>query len=179
MEKEKLMLHLALLSDEQKTRYFLNALSKNTSIQRFAKLRIFTPTEFYFLKFSLLPTNADEIASLSRLKTGKKKILLCAQIEESARALCEKLNVEVKTADSVYTLLKQENALPNEYLGDSAQTRKSRLQVSFAKSNGKRFLKGGALVLFTSLFVPFPHYYLICGGLLLVTAVLIKIFGKE
>jgi len=86
--KEKLLLHLALLSDEGKTQFFQRVLCANgEEANRFGRLRIHTKTQFYFLKFSLAPVRADEILPFSRLKTGKEKILLCGQIEEGALAL--------------------------------------------------------------------------------------------
>ena len=85
-EKEKLLLHLALLSDSAKTEFFRKALSKNVSFQRFSSLRLHNEKQFYFLNFKLSPVNADDVAKYARLKTGKEKILLCGNIEESARA---------------------------------------------------------------------------------------------
>ena len=191
-QKEKLLLHLALLSDEAKTNFFKEVFSthspseRNTEqipppIHKFGRLRLHTPTEFYFLHFRMHPVTADEIASISRLKTGKARTLFCAQIEDSAYALCEKLGIEVKTGAEVYRFLKANEALPKEYLGEESAERKHkrRVQLWFSKSNSKRFLIAGTLVLFTSLLSPFPYYYLVFGGLLLLAALLVRILGYE
>lgn len=180
-QKEKLLLHLALLSDEEKTKFLQRALTTEESVaSRFGRLRLFTKTEFYFLKFSLAPVCADEIANLSRLKTGKKKILLCSQIEETAFSLCNRLGIEVKTGAYVYKLLKERNLLPETYLGDEPSTRrKHRIKLWLSKSNAKRFLVGGALVLLLSRLTPFYYYYILLGCLLLFTAVFVRIFGYE
>ena len=179
-QKEKLLLHLALLSDEGKTQFFQRALStEELPASRFGRLRLSTKTDFYFLKFSLAPVCADEIASLSRLKTGKQKILLCAQIEEAAYSLCNRLGIEVKTGEWVYKQLKERELLPSEYLGDEPIKPKRRLKIWFAKSNAKRFLVGGALVLLLARLTTFYYYYLLLGCLLLLAAILIRIFGYE
>lgn len=179
-QKEKLLLHLALLSDEGKTQFFQRALStEELPASRFGRLRLSTKTDFYFLKFSLAPVCADEIASLSRLKTGKQKILLCAQIEEAAYSLCNRLGIEVKTGEWVYKQLKERELLPSEYLGDEPIKPKRRLKLWFAKSNAKRFLVGGALVLLLARLTTFYYYYLLLGCLLLLAAILIRIFGYE
>ena len=179
--KEKLLLHLALLSDEGKTQFFQHALSsEDAPTSRFGRLRLTTKTNFYFLNFSLAPVCADDIASLSRLKTGKQKVLLCSQIEESAFSLCTRLGIEVKTGEWVYKQLKERELLPEEYLGDEpVKKRKLRIKLWFSKSNAKRFLIGGALVLLLARLTPFYYYYLLLGSLLLLAAVFIRIFGYE
>ena len=178
--KEKLLLHLALLSDEGKTQFFQRALStEEGTANRFGRLRLFTKTEFYLLKFSLAPVSADEIASFSRLQTGKKKILLCSQIEQNALALCNRLGIEVNTGERVYKLLKERNLLPENYLGEGPTPPKKRNRLWFAKSNAKRFLVSGALVLLLAKLTPFYYYYLLFGSLLLLLATFVRIFGYE
>lgn len=179
LEKDKFLLHLALLSDEEKTKLFLRYFSVREQPKRFAKLRIYTQTAFYFLQFTLLPITADEVARLSRLKTGKQKILLCAQIENTAAELCEKLHIQVQTGREIYKAFKAENLLPTEYLADGTPTKKRRLRLWFSKDNGKRFLYGGALILLTSFLTPFTYYYIIFGSILVVSAAIIRIFGYE
>ncbi len=180
-QKQKFLLHLALLSDEEKTAYFTKVLSTEESpVKRFGKLRIFSQTEFYFLKFSLSPLSVDEIPNLARLKTGKKKVLLCTQIEEGALALCEKLDIEVKTGEWVYARFKALSALPDTYLGEEKPIkRKRRLKLWFSKRNAKRFLISGGLILLLSRLTPFYYYYLLIGSCLLFAAAFVRIFGYE
>ena len=181
-QKQKLLLHLALLSDEGKTEFFRNVLStQETPASRFGKLRVFIKTEFYFLKFPLTPVGADEIPSLSRLKTGKRKILLCSQIDEAALQLCNRLGIEVKTGEWIYKRLKETDFLPEQYLGDenAANKSKRKIKLCFSKANAKRFLVGGALVLLLSRLTPFYYYYLLLGCVLLLSAILVRIFGYE
>jgi hypothetical protein len=179
--KQKLLLHLALLSDESKTEFFQNALStKESPVSRFGKLRVFTQSEFYFLSFTLAPVNADEVARLSRLKTGKRKILLCATIEDAALSLCNRLGVEVKTGEWVYSRLKAGGLLPQHYLGEeNAAKGKRRIKLWFSKANAKRFLIGGTITLLLARITPFYYYYLLVGCLLLLAAVFVRIFGYE
>lgn len=178
---QKLLLHLALLSDESKTEFFRRALTTSeTPVSRFGKLRVFTEREFYFLNFTLAPVNADEVARLSRLKTGKRKILLCAQIEDAALQLCSRLGVEVKTGEWVYNRLKEDGLLPQHYLGEeSAAKPKRKMKLWFSKANAKRFLIGGAIILLLARITPFYYYYLLVGCLLLLTSIFVRIFGYE
>ncbi len=181
-KKQKLILHLALLSDEEKTEYFTKILStEEEPVKRFGRLRIFSKTEFYFLKFSLNPLSVDEIPNLARLKTGKKKILLCSQIEESALQLCARLNIEVKTGEWVYKRLKSLSALPDTYLGEEnpLPKRKRRIKLWFSRRNAKRYLVCGGLILLLSRLTPFYYYYLLLGSCLLFAAAFVRIFGYE
>ncbi len=180
LQKEKLLTHLALLSDEAKTEYFQAAFStQETPYKRFGRLRIFNQTEFYFLQFRFHPLTADEIPAVARLKTGKKKILLCAKIEEEALSLCRRLDIEVRTEEWVYSRLKSALALPKNFLGEELPKQRRSFKLWFSRKNAKRFLASGSLVLLPAFLTPFPTYYLLFGAALLLTAVFVRIFGKE
>ena len=177
--KQKLLLHLSLLSDEQTSAFFYRFFRLKEDIRKMSKLRFIGEEYFYFLHFRFAPVTPDEIATLARLKTAKQKMLFCNELEDSALRLCARLNIQVRTGDDIFRMLKAENALPESYLGEdqTAKKRKFQLRVCFAKSNSRRFFVGGALILLSSLISPFPYYYLITGGLLLLISVCIRIFG--
>ena len=72
-EKEKLLLHLALLGDEGKMQFFLERLSSpEAPAKRSGKLRIYTKDAFYFLRFTIAPVGADDILQFARLKRTRK-----------------------------------------------------------------------------------------------------------
>lgn len=177
-QKQKLLLHLALMSNREKTQFLRTAIAE-TPLQKSSALRLFDDERFYFLNFKLSPVTADEIPAYARWKTDKQKILLCAEIDESAQNLCARLNVEVRTGEQVYALVKAQNALPKQYLGDEVPElkRKNKLRLGFSKANAKRFLTSAALVVAASFLTPFTFYYLLFGGILLLTAILVRIFG--
>ena len=177
-EKQKLLLHLALLSDEQKTVFFQKVLSARGEVKRFSRLRLTTKEEFFFLCFRFKPLSADEVSAVYRLKTNKTRVILCGEADDSARRLCDRLHIQLCEGGRVYEEVKNAQTLPSDYLGDSPKT-KRRLRLCFAKSNSRRFLTAGALVLLTSLITPFPRYYLIFGSALLALAVIVRIFGKS
>ena len=180
-EKERLLTHLSLLSDEEKTKYFQTAFSKlGASVKRSGALRLFSDDAFYFLRFHFAPVTADEVANAARWKTAKTKRLLCSEIEENAAALCKKLNIELWTGEKIYAALKENEALPAHYRGEeNAQTKgRNKPWIRFPKRSAKAFSSGGALLLVSSLFTPFPYYYLVIGSLLLLSAVFIRIFGS-
>lgn len=180
-QKQRFLDHLCLLGDEQKTKYFCDVLRKTTdeTVKRSGKLRLVGGEDFYFLKFRFAPVSADEVASAARWNTGKKKILLCNRIDEDAAALCLRLGLELHTGERVYAETKKADALPAEYLGEekSENKKKRRLHLWFHRRNSRPFFISGMMLLVTSLLTPFPYYYLVFGSVLLLSAVLIRIFG--
>ena len=178
-QKQKLLLHLALLSDRQKTHLLCRAFGQQNSTSLCGISKFASETQLYFVKFRLAPVSADEITALSRWKSGKDKILLCNEIEDAAARLCARLGIQVQTGEKVYQTLKENQALPDVYLGEEKAENKKlrRKQLCFAKRNSRRFLVGGTLILLTSLITPFPFYYFVFGTLLLVAALLIRMFG--
>ncbi len=180
LQKQNLLLHLVLLDDEQKTQFFERVFPEQ-SCKKQGKLRLSAASELYFLRFSFSPINADEVAAISHFQSKKQKVLLCNEIEEKANSLCQSLHIQVKTGTDVYLMVKQANALPETYLGEKTPVKHSerRKKLWFSKTNARRFLSGGALILLTSLITPFAYYYLIFGSLLLAAAALVRIFGYE
>ena len=180
-QKENLLLHLALLSKEQATDFFMRLYAKEKIVRRFSRTLFSSDCEFFCVNCNFQPVTADEIGDFYRLKTSKQRVLICSQIEQTASKLCEKLDIQIKQADDIYRLVKENDAFPKRFLGEkpSGNKREKQLKLCFAKSNSKRFLLSGSLLLFTSLLTPFPYYYLIFGSLLLLTATVIRIFGYE
>ena len=78
-------------------------------------------------------------------------------------------------------MLKDMNGLPESYLGDEPpdKKRKRRFELWFSRKNAKPFLTAAALTLLTALVSPFPYYYFIFGGILLMISVGIRIFGRR
>ena len=179
-KKQKLLLHLALLSDGKKTDFFQAHFAKSGEVKRFSALRLVTPTAFYFLFFRFKAVTADEVSAVFRFKSNKQKIILCNEADDSAVRLCLRLGVTLLDGTSVYETLKRAQSLPESYLGEEAaqDKRQRRRRLCFAKNNSKRFLISGALVLLSSLFTPFPYYYFIFGSALLLVAIVIRIFGQ-
>ncbi len=180
-KKQRFLDHLSLLSEQKRTEYFHKALTKatNTPLNRRGKSHLVGEHDFYFLHFRFTPASADDVATISRYKTGKQKHLLCNRIDEEAARLCAKLGIRLRLGESVYELLEKADALPETYVGEETQENKKerRLRLWFHKRNARRFVVGGALLLLSSLFTPFPYYYLVFSFLLLVAAALVRIFG--
>jgi len=181
-QKEKLLFHLSCLNDNAKTQFFLERLTEpEEEIVRAGKLRLQTDKAIYRLHFNFAPVTADEVISFSHLKTDKQKCILCGKIEDYAYDLAQRLQITIWTGNEVYAFLKDRDALPQSYLNEEtlSDKRKRKLHLWFSRANAKRFLIAATLTLITALLSPFPYYYLICGTILLLCAVFIRIFGYE
>lgn len=181
-QKEKLLFHLACLSDTKKTDFFLKRFQTDEmQAKRLSNLRLYTDEQFYWLRFTFSPVNADEIVKLHRHKTNKAKVLLCNKIEDQAYALAQKFQIRVLTGNEVYALLKAQDALPKEYpdVENNEVKRQRRLRLWFSRKNAKPFLVAAALTLTTALVSPFPHYYFVFGFFLLILSVLIRFLGYK
>ena len=91
--KDKLLVHLALLPASQLTDYFLeyfNKTEQETPTRRHKNLQISVGDKRYFLRFHFHPVTADDVADIFRVKTNQTKILLCTNIDAQAKMLCEK-----------------------------------------------------------------------------------------
>ncbi len=182
VQKERLLRHLVFLSDEGKTKFFMERFStEDAPAKRFGSLRFYTQDALYILRFSFTPVNQDDILRCSRVRTKKQKLLLCNQIEDGALSLAQTLDIRVLTGAEVYALLKERHALPNLYLGEerAEKKRKRRFKLWFSRSNARRFLFAAVLTLLSALLSPFPYYYILFGGALLLSALCIRIFGYE
>ncbi len=180
--QEKLYLHLRLLSMEQARDIFHRAFLQNPETQtarKDGKNRIETANESYFFFLDFRPVTADDIAAVYRFSTAKTKVLVCLQMEDHAFALCQRLGITPRTGEWAYTFLKEQNALPQTYLGEETSKHKSkrRLRLCFAKNNARRFITSALFVLSLSFFTPFSLYYFIFAFALLITAIFIRIFG--
>lgn len=184
VEREKFALHLALSGNEANAELLKNFFSRQNpplEIKRTGKNRLTSANEVYYLLFTIAPVTADEIAPFTRLKTHRKKILLCNKTDETAQDICNRFDIQIKTSENLFTEMKQLNALPTAYLGDKthATLKKQNFKLWFAKSNSRRFLLSAVLILLLSRFTPFYYYYLVFAVLLLFAAIFIRIFGKE
>lgn len=180
-QKEKLLRHLLFLSDEEKTKFFIQRLStEEFPAKKFGRLRIYTQDALYYLRFSFAPVSVDEVLRFSRINTKKQKILFCNDIEDAAKSIAQNLEMQVFTGERVYAFLKENDGLPQVFLGEKVKQKgKRKCKLWFSKANARRFLLAATLTLLTALVSPFPYYYILFGGILLLAALCIRILGYE
>ena len=179
-EAEKLALHLALLTKKELMQFFKTALFQNFEVvvkkgECFAR----TEKETILLKFTPTPLTAESVLPLLYESGEQPAALYCYKLSPDAEKFCARFCISVTTIPELFQRLKRENTLPTAYKSERAFEKKKKLhfQLRFAKRNASRFFVGGCMLLFTSLLVPFPYYYLAIGGVLLLTALIVRTFG--
>lgn len=200
-EAEMLRLHLALLSQKDQSEFFLERInSLFSSVDNIAgdgnkqetcdkpklvtwdgKWFIQTPSSVYYCCFSASAVSANEALPLLSYPTEKEIMLLCGEVSTDAEAFFARFSLRFSTVNELYLKLKQAELLPQTYKSAAAfeKKKKRRFQLWFQKRNARPFLTGGTMVLVTSLFTPFPYYYLVTGCVMLLTAALVRLLGKN
>ena len=185
-EAEKLLLHLAMLSQEEQANFFLERLQIFTNEPgetrgEAGSFLIETDSCMLFPRFQAAPIGADDAMPLFNLNSTKKPILLCNKLSADANDFLKRFSIERVEGAEIYLRLKSNESLPNEYKSERAfeKKKKQRWAIFIKKENAKRFLTGGGLLLLSSFLSPFPYYYLVTGVALVGVSALVKVFGKE
>lgn len=185
-QMEQLLLHLALLSPKEKTDFFIDnaqaLVGEEIQGRRVSagKPFFYTDSQVVYCHFALTPLTADALTPLLSLDDSRAPVLLCNELDKTAARLSAALSIKVLTLPEIYLNLKESERLPERYKGEAAFTKKKkrRFALWIQKSNAKPFLTGGALLLLSSLFSPFPYYYLIIGCAMVGASAAVRIFGK-
>ena len=92
-EKQILLESLCLLSKEKQLEFFksLFSLQSQPTLKTSKCTHFSSENARYFLKLRFAPVCQDDVASVSRYKTKKQKIIVCNTVEEQAKALEERL----------------------------------------------------------------------------------------
>ncbi len=139
-----------------------------------------TTTMVAYCRFRVTPLLADDTLPLITSPTDKTPILVCNALTDDAKSLINRFGVHAIYLDEVYAKLKEAELLPTKYHSAPAfSKRKKRILSGFSKRNARPFLTGGAMVLVSSLYSPFPYYYLVFGVALTAVAVFVKVFARK
>lgn len=181
-QKRALMIHLALLPPEVCFSYLLGNDNRFYLKTKQGISYLETTDALLFPLFLLSPVELNQALPFLRIRllhNRQKAYLLCDEINPAAAAFLMQFDVECVTGDTLYKHLKEQEKLPAEYVSEPYFTKKKKRlpRIWFSKTNSRRFFTCAILLLFSSLLVPFPYYYLIFGCLLTVAAVLIRVFG--
>lgn len=201
-ETEKLALHLAMLSPTKQTDFFAerakavlseplkregqplpyeSAVDTQQDGNIDQRSRRFLETENFvgYCRFRAAPLSADDTLPIVAHSTDKIPVLLCNALTEDGKSLLNRFGIRAVTIEEIYLKLKTAELLPTEYKSEAAfAKRKIRIFSGFTKQNARPFFTGGALILISSLFSPFPYYYLVFGIGLMAAAALIKILAR-
>lgn len=121
-------------------------------------------------------TDATAKKECKRGETIDEPTLFCSSLSEASSSLLQKFAVKAVTLDEIFNRAKLEESLPDEVLllANEKKRRNFRFR-GFSKKTSRGLLLSAALLLFTSLFSPFPYYYRVSGLLLLFASLAVRI----
>ena len=111
-------------------------------------------------------------------KNFARAYLYCTEIEEEAAALLETFGVKCVAIDEIFAAAKLLGALPEEavMLANEKKARGFRL-CAINKKTARGLLVSAGILLFTSLFSPFPYYYRAMGLILLALSLAVRLLA--
>ncbi len=178
-QRDRLMLYLSLLPKQKQAEFFL-PIFENARMQSLDGMPVIETEEtLIFPLFTIRPFDGDATASILRLETDKKKLLLCNVLSPEAEELCAQFSLEYKTRDQVFFLAEEKGLLPDLSWAKQPPKTKEKIRLFLKKSNHRPFFVGSLLLLFSSLITPFPFYYLFLGGTMLTLSILVRFLGTE
>ncbi len=183
-ETEKFALHLALLSPNEQAAFFAEradvVLGEPCTVAASREWEFLeTPSQVGYCRFRAAPLSADDALPILTRFTDKTPLLLCNALTDDGKSLLNRFGIRIITVEEIYLKLKDAELLPTQYKSEAAfAKRKKRIFSRFTKRNARPFFTGGALLLLSSLFSPFPYYYLVFGVGLMAVAAVIRIAGR-
>ena len=111
-------------------------------------------------------------------KHSARAYLYCTETEEDAAALLETFGVKCVAIDEIFAAAKLLGALPEEAvtLANEKKARGFRLRA-ISKKTARGLLVSAGILLFTSLFSPFPYYYRAMGLILLALSLAVRLLA--
>lgn len=111
-------------------------------------------------------------------KYSARAYLYCTETEEEAAALLETFGVKCVAIDEIFAAAKLLGALPEEAvtLANEKKARGFRLRA-ISKKTARGLLISAGILLFTSLFSPFPYYYRAMGLILLALSLAVRLLA--
>lgn len=107
-----------------------------------------------------------------------RAVFFCVSVKDEAAALFRKFRVQCITLDEIFEKTKTADLLPAEIADLSAVSKKKKLlSEKITKKTSKSLLVSSAILLFTSLFSPFPYYYRAIGLLLLALSLAVRLLA--
>lgn len=165
--------------DEKKCDLFAKQLCLIENPEEYVKTAFGENGEKIISFFQDLPLSFDDIALVFR-EYKDNAIIYSNFFDEKALALARSLNIKTKDVKELFSVLKQKNALPENYILDDKKINFSeKITMRFDKSRAKAYFFSGLGITLISYFSLYPVYYLISGGFLFLLSIVCTLFGER
>jgi hypothetical protein len=137
-----------------------------------------------FFNFTYEKTDTTKIIECYKQTIkGYKTVVLGIDFTPDAIALVNDLSLRIKLFDikSVYLALKSQELLPKTTIQKKVNKVSfiDKMKGVFIKSNGKKALGIGAIILLSARFSFYPIYYIIFGSLMVIFSIVLRFWGKK
>lgn len=172
-QTELLSLHLFLSKDNYVLDLFakcLDARKENDCIK--------TQSEVFFTRLDVDGIERKDVAQIIKRDESLQKTVICISASQNAMQLAERFDVKIITVAELYPTIKSKGLLPEKY-NFNLEKRTPILKKIKLRFNKKLFTSlflSGLGLLFLSNFTLFPIYYIICGGILTLSACICLFF---
>ncbi len=179
--KEKLLLHLALEREDRTVALLAKAFEADNKKVSAHEGFLTADGETIVPLFRMQPLSADAVALLLRTYGAEPFTLACNALTPEAEKLLASFGRKAMCEGEVFSLFERTNCTPEHLIcGEIPRPKlRERVKVAFSKRNARPFFTGGVLLLAMSFFTVFPLYYLVAGGILLCSAVLVRTVGYD
>ena len=128
------------------------------------------------------PLKAERVIELLRLNpTVRPLTVVACDYEENVKVISSAFDTKIFEPKELFVEMKTQNRFPpvfTEEKGNKLPFGK-RIRAFLTRKRSKRFFMLGAWTALFSLFIPFPTYYLISGGIFLILSAFCLIFGVK
>ncbi len=168
---------------------FLRALFEERLEEKLSPVRCNGKTLYFSEKGSVFaffpeyfPLKAERVIELLRNNPTVRPITVVAcEYEENVRTLSAAFDAQLIEPKDLFAEMKKQNRFPP--ISTDEKPRKlpfiQRVRAFLTRKRSKRFFMLGAWTTLFSLFIPFPTYYLISGGIFLFLSAFCLIFGVK
>ena len=140
--------------------------------------------KLYVIKFGFdKVSKADIVRAFNQLRKDETAVFLAETFSQEITAFANRFNKRVSLLDGIeiFNTLKNKGILPTQ---DYTPYYTEKKKITFSggilkRKNAKKFLLFGVAFCFMSFIVPYKTYYIICGALMMLFAIMLKLFGKQ
>lgn len=162
------------------------AAKKNGVIAEKKKDRLYIPERGLnvFFKFGFEELKkADVVRFFNAVNREEKTIIVTESFSGEIAAFAERFGEKITLSDGkeFYSRLKEADCLPREECEIPLTAPKKRYSANnlINKKRAKNYLVFGLLFLGMSYFSPIKLYYVICGSIMLLLSIIVRLFGRD
>lgn len=134
--------------------------------------------EVFFTRLDVDGIERKDVAQIIKRDDNLQKTIICISASPNAKQLAEDFGIKITTVAELYPTVKSKGLLPKTYSFNLERKTPilKKIKLRFNKKLFASLFLSGLGLLFLSNFTFFPVYYIVCGGILMLSACLCLFF---